>query len=78
MQDLHLLLYVPADVHERAVVKEYPSIWLHIDAAWAGIALALPEFREQGRLAAINAYGQSFCTNYHKVYRHASAFVFMR
>ena len=48
-------------------MKDYPSVWLHVDAAWAGVAFALPEFREQGRLSAINAYADSFCTNYHKV-----------
>ncbi|CAE6446326.1 unnamed protein product [Rhizoctonia solani] len=44
----------------------YPNIWLHIDAAWAGVALACPEFREVSRLDAINKYAHSFCTNFHK------------
>ena len=48
-------------------MKAHPSIWLHIDAAWAGVAFSCPEFRAQGRLDAINAYADSFCTNYHKV-----------
>ncbi|CAE6461352.1 unnamed protein product [Rhizoctonia solani] len=44
----------------------YPDIWLHIDAAWAGVALACPEFREALHLRAINQYAHSFCTNFHK------------
>lgn len=45
---------------------DYPNIWLHIDAAWAGVALACPEFREISHLDAINQYAHSFCTNFHK------------
>lgn len=41
-------------------------MFLHIDAAWAGVALALPEQRERLRLAEINKYADSFCTNMHK------------
>ncbi|KAH9929020.1 pyridoxal phosphate-dependent transferase [Epithele typhae] len=48
------------------VLKDYPSIWLHVDAAWAGICFVCPEYREQGQLAAINEYANSFCTNFHK------------
>jgi aromatic-L-amino-acid decarboxylase len=48
-------------------VTKYPDIWLHIDAAWAGVALACPEFREISYLNAINQYAHSFCTNFHKV-----------
>ncbi|CAE6465707.1 unnamed protein product [Rhizoctonia solani] len=44
----------------------HPDIWLHIDAAWAGVALACPEFREMSHLSAINEYAHSFCTNFHK------------
>ncbi|KEP45565.1 aromatic-L-amino-acid decarboxylase [Rhizoctonia solani 123E] len=44
----------------------YPDIWLHIDAAWAGVALACPEFRDTSYLGAINQYAHSFCTNFHK------------
>ncbi|QRW21306.1 aromatic-L-amino-acid decarboxylase [Rhizoctonia solani] len=47
-------------------LTKYPDIWLHIDAAWAGVALACPEFREISYLGAINAYAHSFCTNFHK------------
>lgn len=48
-------------------VANYPSIWLHVDAAWAGVAFALPEFREKGHLPAINQFAHSICTNFHKV-----------
>ena len=52
------------------VVKEsYPSIWMHVDAAWAGVALACPEYRETAQLAGINEYADSVCTNFHKVTR---------
>ncbi|KAL5631660.1 hypothetical protein ACGC1H_007243 [Rhizoctonia solani] len=47
-------------------LTSYPDIWLHIDAAWAGVALACPEFREISHLSAINRYAHSFCTNFHK------------
>ncbi|KIM30795.1 hypothetical protein M408DRAFT_327769 [Serendipita vermifera MAFF 305830] len=48
------------------VLTSEPSIWLHVDAAWAGVAFALPEYRQTGRLDAINKYAYSFCTNFHK------------
>ncbi|EIW80802.1 hypothetical protein CONPUDRAFT_144722 [Coniophora puteana RWD-64-598 SS2] len=48
------------------VVAEYPSLWVHVDAAWAGVALACPEFRETCQLEAINKYGDSVCVNFHK------------
>lgn len=52
------------------VVKEsYPSIWLHIDAAWAGVTLACPEYRETAQLSGINEYADSLCINFHKVTR---------
>ncbi|KAG8746154.1 hypothetical protein FRC10_006020 [Ceratobasidium sp. 414] len=47
-------------------LNEYPDVWLHIDAAWAGVALACPEFRKVSYLDAINTYAHSFCTNFHK------------
>lgn len=47
-------------------VKDYP-LWVHVDAAWAGVLLSCPEYREQLQLARINAYADSFCTNFHKV-----------
>ncbi|WRT64926.1 uncharacterized protein IL334_001866 [Kwoniella shivajii] len=48
------------------VLKEYPTTFLHVDAAWAGVAYALPEYRESLRLKEVNEYADSFCTNYHK------------
>ncbi|GMK59733.1 hypothetical protein CspeluHIS016_0803390 [Cutaneotrichosporon spelunceum] len=48
------------------VVHQYPTMFLHIDAAWAGMAWALPEQREALRLAEVNKYGDSVCTNAHK------------
>jgi len=52
------------------VVKEsYPSMWMHVDAAWAGVTLACPEYRETAQLGGINEYADSVCTNFHKVTR---------
>ncbi|KAE8226461.1 hypothetical protein CF319_g945 [Tilletia indica] len=48
------------------VARQYPNMWLHIDAAYAGVALALPELRESSHLDAINAHIDSFSTNAHK------------
>ncbi|KAF8531528.1 pyridoxal phosphate-dependent transferase [Gautieria morchelliformis] len=47
------------------IVQEH-GLWLHVDAAWAGVALACPEYRELCQLESINRYAQSFCTNFHK------------
>jgi glutamate/tyrosine decarboxylase-like PLP-dependent enzyme len=33
---------------------------------WGGVAYALPEQREPLRLAEVNKYADSFCTNAHK------------
>ncbi|KAK4048765.1 hypothetical protein OIV83_004531 [Microbotryomycetes sp. JL201] len=64
-----------------AVAANYPELFIHVDAAWAGVFLALPELRELCRLDAINAQAKavnteagisssgqvhSFCTNLHK------------
>jgi aromatic-L-amino-acid decarboxylase len=49
-------------------VKFYPWLWVHVDAAWAGSALSCPEFRDKLYLKEINAFANSFCTNFHKVY----------
>jgi len=27
----------------REVAKDYPSLWIHVDAAWAGVALSCTE-----------------------------------
>ncbi|KAI0364197.1 aromatic-L-amino-acid decarboxylase [Pilatotrama ljubarskyi] len=48
------------------VLKEHPSIWLHVDSAWAGVAMACPEYRGVGKLDAINKYAESYDTNFHK------------
>ncbi|KAI0826139.1 pyridoxal phosphate-dependent transferase [Irpex lacteus] len=48
------------------VAKNYPSLWIHVDAAWAGITLACPEYREVAQLDNINKFADSFCTNFHK------------
>ncbi|KAL1756735.1 pyridoxal phosphate-dependent transferase [Schizophyllum commune] len=50
----------------REVVSGHPDIWLHVDAAWAGVALSLPEEREQLFLADINSAAKSLCINFHK------------
>ncbi|KAJ7690685.1 pyridoxal phosphate-dependent transferase [Mycena rosella] len=50
----------------QAVLKDHPEVWLHVDAAWAGIALCCPETRDALFLDAINAAADSFCTNFHK------------
>ncbi|KIJ40179.1 hypothetical protein M422DRAFT_49314 [Sphaerobolus stellatus SS14] len=42
------------------------GIWMHVDAAWAGPALACPEYRDVCQLEATNKYADSFCTNFHK------------
>jgi glutamate/tyrosine decarboxylase-like PLP-dependent enzyme len=42
-------------------------MWLHIDAAWAGVTLACPEYRETAQLPGINDYADSLCINFHKV-----------
>jgi len=45
---------------------DYPDIWLHVDAAWAGAAFSCPEFRERCRVPAINKSADSLCVNFHK------------
>ncbi|KAK4701034.1 hypothetical protein P7C70_g5203, partial [Phenoliferia sp. Uapishka_3] len=64
-----------------AVAADYPALFIHCDAAWAGVYLACPELREGCQLDAINARSNaigtsaaicasgevhSFCTNLHK------------
>lgn len=49
------------------VVKRVQSkMWVHVDAAWAGVALSLPEARVKMFPDAIDQV-DSFSTNYHKV-----------
>ncbi|KNZ73941.1 Tyrosine decarboxylase 1 [Termitomyces sp. J132] len=50
----------------QQIVQKHPSLWIHVDAAWAGIALACPEYREKCHLKTINELADSFCTNFHK------------
>ncbi|KAL5501729.1 BZZ1_3 [Sanghuangporus vaninii] len=48
------------------VAKGYPSLWVHVDAAWAGVTLACPEYRRTCYLDQINQFADSFCVNFHK------------
>ncbi|OCB88259.1 hypothetical protein A7U60_g4665 [Sanghuangporus baumii] len=48
------------------VAKGYPSLWVHVDAAWAGATLACPEYRRTCYLDQINQFADSFCMNFHK------------
>lgn len=69
--------------HQRDLpaAAKYPELFLHIDAAWGGVFLALPECRKEAFLDEINARASvqaedgaicaggevhSFCTNLHK------------
>lgn len=63
-----LVSYIPkfSDILSLSV-KDHPSLWIHVDAAWAGIALCCPEYREKLYLPEINEIATSFCTNFHKV-----------
>ena len=47
--------------------KDYPGLWIHLDAAWAGVALSCPELRKDLYLGDINAIVDSLCINFHKV-----------
>jgi aromatic-L-amino-acid decarboxylase len=40
------------------------GVWLHVDAAWAGVAAVCPELREMH--AGVDQYADSYCTNPHK------------
>ena len=53
--------------HFVSVEKDYPSIWLHVDAAWAGVTLSCPELRDRAQIEGINKYATSLCVNFHKV-----------
>ncbi|EST07375.2 Pyridoxal phosphate-dependent decarboxylase [Kalmanozyma brasiliensis GHG001] len=50
------------------MIQAHPTMWLHIDAAYAGVCLSLPELRESMHLDAINSGKgvDSFSTNLHK------------
>ena len=45
------------------VAKDYPDIWIHCDAAWAGSALILPEYQHYSRQMS---FVDSFNMNMHK------------
>lgn len=42
-----------------------PHLWVHVDAAYGGVALSVPEYRD-AHLDAINDHADSFSTNLHK------------
>lgn len=61
--------------------SDFPELFVHVDAAWGGVSLACPEYRDELFLDAINARSQtinlglgigtggevhSICTNLHK------------
>ncbi|CDZ97260.1 aromatic-l-amino-acid decarboxylase [Phaffia rhodozyma] len=48
------------------VLKDYPGVHFHIDAAWAGMSYACPEFRGLGKLDEVNQYADSWSSNFHK------------
>ncbi|KAH9967310.1 pyridoxal phosphate-dependent transferase [Russula dissimulans] len=48
------------------IKESYPLLWLHVDAAWAGVTLACPEYREIAQLPGMNEYADSICVNFHK------------
>ncbi|KIY66904.1 hypothetical protein CYLTODRAFT_422989 [Cylindrobasidium torrendii FP15055 ss-10] len=50
----------------RQVAKEYPTLRVHVDAAWAGVVLSCPEHRETCFLDDINEFADSICVNFHK------------
>lgn len=45
------------------VAKDYPTLWIHVDAAWAGVYLSLPEFRKKLYLEIINQSDSPFNQN---------------
>ncbi|KAH7909776.1 pyridoxal phosphate-dependent transferase [Hygrophoropsis aurantiaca] len=55
-----------ADIGQTLAAYPSESIWLHVDAAWAGVSMACPEYREPCQLSAVNNYADSYCTNFHK------------
>lgn len=76
----HLLIFAHCSLPVHLSAQNYPALWLHVDAAWAGVFLACPELRSECQLHAINARSlastgagtcasgevHSFCTNLHK------------
>lgn len=47
------------------VAQTRPALWVHVDAAYAGVALSLPEVRANSHPAALDEV-DSFSTNFHK------------
>ncbi|KAL4398972.1 carboxy-lyase [Malassezia pachydermatis] len=54
--------YMPELVDVRTA---YPQLWLHLDAAYAGVVWSLPEYRDVN-LEAVNKNFDSLSTNLHK------------
>ncbi|KAH8827344.1 pyridoxal phosphate-dependent transferase [Flagelloscypha sp. PMI_526] len=50
----------------RDVCMDTPDLWVHVDAAWAGSALACPEYRKEMHLSTVNDIATSFCFSPHK------------
>ncbi|THU89379.1 hypothetical protein K435DRAFT_781667 [Dendrothele bispora CBS 962.96] len=50
----------------KEIVRDYPELKVHVDAAWAGMSLVCPEYRDKCYLNEINEIADSFCTNFHK------------
>lgn len=48
-----------------SVAQAYPQLWLHVDAAYAGVAWSLPEYRD-ANWATVNSHCDSVSTNLHK------------
>ncbi|KAF8528411.1 pyridoxal phosphate-dependent transferase [Hysterangium stoloniferum] len=53
-------------IDEIGSIAQESGLWIHVDSAWAGVAMSCPEYRELCQLGAINTYAHSFCTNFHK------------
>ncbi|KAF5345346.1 hypothetical protein D9758_008462 [Tetrapyrgos nigripes] len=51
----------------KEVVLDYPELKIHVDAAWAGLSLVCPEYRDKFYLNEINEIADSYSTNFHKM-----------
>ncbi|KAJ7594599.1 pyridoxal phosphate-dependent transferase [Mycena floridula] len=54
------------DVGKYFPMNDHPYLRVHVDAAWAGVALVCPENRDRCYLDDINEFADSFTTNFHK------------